>query len=119
MGRVARNHRQRRTQEALEAQARDAAVALQCGLKELGYVVAIAHDGPSALAKAATFKPEVGLLDIGLPVMDGYALAVALRAAHDIRLVAITGYGHERDRRRSRAAGIEAHLVNCHENVKR
>jgi CheY-like chemotaxis protein len=89
----------------------DAALALQGGLEALGHIVAIAHDGPSALAAAAIFKPQVGLLDIGLPVMDGYELAVALRAEHDIRLVAITGYGQERDRERSRDAGFDGHLV--------
>jgi signal transduction histidine kinase len=89
----------------------DAAAALQSGLEELGHVVAVAHDGPSALAKAASFGPQVGLLDIGLPVMDGYELAVALRAAHAIHLVAVTGYGQHRDRERSRDAGFEGHLV--------
>jgi CheY-like chemotaxis protein/two-component sensor histidine kinase len=89
----------------------DAAAALQSALEELGHTVAVAHDGPSALAKAATFKPQLGLLDIGLPIMDGYELAVALRAAQDIRLVAIMGYGQARDRRRSRTAGFEHHLV--------
>ena len=89
----------------------DAAAALQAGLEALGHIVAVAHDGPSALIEAARFKPEVGLLDIGLPVMDGYELAVALRAAHDIRLIAITGYGHERDRQRSRDAGFDSHML--------
>jgi signal transduction histidine kinase/ActR/RegA family two-component response regulator len=89
----------------------DAAAALQSGLEELGHVVAVAHDGPSALAAAATFRPQVGLLDIGLPVMDGYELAMALRAAHSIRLVAITGYGQPGDRERTRDAGFESHLV--------
>jgi signal transduction histidine kinase/ActR/RegA family two-component response regulator len=89
----------------------DVAAALAEILTVLGHTVAIAHDGPTALAKAATFKPQLGLLDIGLPVMDGYELAAALRAAHDLRLVAMTGYGQERDRERSREAGFDAHLV--------
>jgi len=89
----------------------DAATALKAGLEALGYVVAVAHDGPSALTEAAAFKPQIGLLDIGLPVMDGYELAAALRAVHDIRLIAITGYGQERDRERSREAGFDSHLV--------
>jgi signal transduction histidine kinase/ActR/RegA family two-component response regulator len=90
----------------------DAAFALKEGLEALGHVVEAAHDAPSALATAAAFKPEIALLDIGLPVMDGYELALALRSAHDdIRLVAITGYGQERDRERSREAGFESHLV--------
>jgi signal transduction histidine kinase len=90
---------------------RDAAASVQRGLEALGHIVATAHDGPSALAAAATFKPQVGFLDIGLPSMDGCQLAVALRAAHDIHLVAITGYGQLRDRQRSRDAGFEGHLV--------
>lgn len=89
----------------------DAALALQGALEELGHVVAVAHDGPSALAEAATFRPQVGLLDLGLPVMDGYELAVAMRAVRPVRLVAISGYGREHDRKRSDAAGFESHLV--------
>ena len=90
---------------------RDAALALESGFGALGHEVVVAHDGPSALAAAETFKPELGFLDIGLPGMDGYELAAALRAAHDIRLVAITGYGQDRDRQRSREVGFEDHLV--------
>jgi signal transduction histidine kinase len=89
----------------------DAALALQGVLEELGHVVAVAHDGPSALAEAEKFKPQVGLLDIGLPVMDGYELAAAMRALRPVRLVAISGYGQERDRQRSDAAGFASHLV--------
>jgi signal transduction histidine kinase len=89
----------------------DAALALQGALEELGHVVAIAHDGPSALAEAVAFKPHVGLLDIGLPVMNGYELATAMRALRPVRLVAISGYGREHDRQRSDAAGFESHLV--------
>jgi signal transduction histidine kinase/ActR/RegA family two-component response regulator len=89
----------------------DAAAALRSGLEELGHVVVVAHDGPSALAEAATFRPQIGLLDIGLPGMDGYELAIALGAAYAIHLVAITGYGQPRDRQRSRDAGFEGHLV--------
>ena len=90
---------------------RDAAIALERALEALGQVVAVAHDGPSALREATRFEPELALLDIGLPGMDGYGLAAELRAARDLRLVAITGYGQPRDRLRSRAAGFEEHLV--------
>jgi CheY-like chemotaxis protein len=90
---------------------RDAATALQRALQELGQIVVIAHDGPSALRQAAAFEPQIGFIDIGLPGMDGYALAGALRAAHDLHLLAITGYGQPRDRQRSLDAGFEAHLV--------
>jgi CheY-like chemotaxis protein len=93
----------------------DAVEMLKNALETLGYRVAVAHDGPSALKTAATFKPEIALLDIGLPVMDGYELAKHLRqlrgAPGDLRLVAVTGYGQEADRQRSAAAGFETHLV--------
>jgi CheY-like chemotaxis protein len=57
------------------------------------------------------FNPEVGVLDIGLPVMNGYELARHLQAQGEIRLVAVTGYGQQSDQERSRAAGFVAHLV--------
>ena len=90
---------------------RDAAIALKRVLEALGQVVAVAHDGPSALREATRFEPEIALLDIGLPGMDGYGLAAELRVTRDLRLVAITGYGQPRDRLRSREAGFEEHLV--------
>ena len=90
---------------------RDAALALQRGLESLGQIVTVAHDGPTALREARAFAPQVGLLDIGLPGMDGYELAAALRADHDVRLCAVSGYGEARDHLRSRAAGFEEHLV--------
>jgi signal transduction histidine kinase len=84
-------------------------------LRELGNNTETAHDGPSALRIATTFKPDVCLLDIGLPAMDGYELARRLRAsahlADGARLIALTGYGQEADRERSRSAGFDAHLV--------
>jgi signal transduction histidine kinase len=92
----------------------DAAATLKEVLEELGYTVETAHDGPSAINTAKAFQPEIGLLDIGLPVMDGYELAQRLRAmpgGAQMRLVAVTGYGQETDRQRSRAAGFDQHLV--------
>jgi signal transduction histidine kinase/CheY-like chemotaxis protein len=93
----------------------DAATSLADVLGELGYEVAAAHDGPSALRIVKAFKPDVCLLDIGLPVMDGYELAHHLRESHDLpegaRIIAITGYGQDADRRRSTEAGFNAHLV--------
>ncbi|MBL9023085.1 MAG: response regulator [Myxococcales bacterium] len=87
-------------------------------LEHLGLAVRVAHDGPQALRIAATFDPHVALVDIGLPVMDGYELAHQLRARQEaqggadrVRLVAVTGYGQESDRQRSREAGFDAHLV--------
>ena len=73
-----------------------------------------ALDGPSALRAAEAFHPAIALLDIGLPVMDGFELARRLRGSDafaGIKLVAITGYGQETDRARSREAGFDAHLV--------
>lgn len=83
-------------------------------LDSLGYEVRTAPDGPTALRIAAEFKPQIALLDIGLPVMDGYELARRLRATKGLdtlRLVAVTGYGQRKDAERSQAAGFEAHLV--------
>lgn len=92
----------------------DAAVMLKHALERLGYRVAVAHDGPSGLRAAEHFSPDVALLDIGLPVMDGYELAQRLQEKFDgkpLRLVAVTGYGQEADRERSVRAGFERHLV--------
>jgi PAS domain S-box-containing protein len=83
-------------------------------LKLLGHDVKIAHDGPSALESARGFQPEIVLLDIGLPGLDGYQVAMQLRRegyGRSARLIAITGYGHDEDRARSREAGFDYHLV--------
>jgi PAS domain S-box-containing protein len=83
-------------------------------LSAADYDVAVAHDGAEALRLAERFRPDIAVLDLGLPVMDGYELA---RRLHDgprgdhIRLVAVTGYGQPQDRARSEAAGFEEHLV--------
>jgi CheY-like chemotaxis protein len=93
---------------------RDAAELLASSLISMGHRVHVAHDGPSALVAAALFRPEVALLDIGLPLMDGYELASRLRdqsGGRDVRLIAITGYGQERDRATSKAAGFAEHVV--------
>ncbi len=92
----------------------DSAELLREMLQWVGHEVAIAHDGPSALALAERFVPEVALLDIGLPVMDGYELGRRLVAAPQgasCRLIALSGYGQDRDRAQSQASGFEAHLV--------
>jgi signal transduction histidine kinase len=91
----------------------DAAALLADALRAFGYDVAVAHDGPHALSLIETFKPEAAVLDIGLPVMDGYELArqMRTRGLTDCAFVALTGYGQEEDRARSLAAGFAAHLV--------
>ncbi|HVJ90710.1 MAG TPA: response regulator, partial [Labilithrix sp.] len=92
----------------------DGAEMLRDALALLGHDVRVAHDGPTALEVASRFEPRIALLDIGLPVMDGYELAAALRQRlrnGPLRLIAITGYGQEEDQRRSAAAGFELHLI--------
>ncbi len=90
----------------------DAVEILAEVLQGLGHEVAVAHDGPSALAQLGRFQPEVAVLDVGLPVMDGYELARRVRAVvADCRLIALTGYGQESDREHSAAAGFAVHLV--------
>ena len=93
----------------------DAATSLARLLSMLdGHSVQVAHDGPSALALAADFEPEVVILDIGMPGMDGYEVARRFRArpeSQQTRLLALSGWGQEKDRERSRAAGFEHHLV--------
>src|SRR5205085_9500727 len=83
-------------------------------LQAAGHETRLAYSGPAALEVAREFHPEVVLLDIGLPGMDGYTVAQELRADAALRpalLVAVTGYGQEDDRRRSRDAGFDRHLV--------
>jgi signal transduction histidine kinase/ActR/RegA family two-component response regulator len=92
----------------------DAAEMLAAVVESAGYDTQVAHDGPSALAVAATFQPDIALVDIGLPVMDGYELAGRLREAlpqKELRLMAVTGYGLETDRQRARRAGFDLHFV--------
>ncbi|MCU1382169.1 MAG: Chemotaxis protein methyltransferase CheR [Acidobacteria bacterium] len=93
---------------------RDAADLLAECLTAAGHRALVAYDGPDALELASRERPAVALLDIGLPVMDGYELAANLRALPGLDrlvLVAVTGYGQEQDRIRTRGAGFIAHLV--------
>ncbi len=92
----------------------DAAETLSALLEFSGYDVMLAHDGASALEKAAQWPVPLVLLDIGLPDMDGYAVAVAMRkmdGMQDATLIALTGWGSEQDRLRSRQAGFDLHLT--------
>jgi CheY-like chemotaxis protein len=92
----------------------DAAESLVTLLRLWGHEVAVAYDGPSALDLAAEFRPEVILLDIGMPDMDGYEVARRLRAQAAFattQIMALTGWGAEEDRVRSRAAGFTEHLT--------
>ncbi len=79
-----------------------------------GHDVRIAFDGPTGLDEAKNSRPDVVLLDIGLPGMDGYQLAAQLRrdeTVKDATLIAISGYGQEEDLRLAREAGFDHHLV--------
>ena len=93
----------------------DSAESLAILLQMQGHDVRMAYDGPSALAAAREHRPELVLLDIGLPAgMDGYELAQRLRPEAGLEsavIVAVTGYGQEEDRRRAEDAGFDGHLV--------
>jgi CheY-like chemotaxis protein len=92
----------------------DAANALSEALELMGHATCVVRDGPTALEMAEPFAPEIALVDIELPVMDGYELARRLREQRGgagLLLVAITGYGQERDRERALEAGFNVHLV--------
>ncbi len=92
----------------------DTAEMMKALLEMDGHQVCTAHSGPAALETAAAFHPDVILLDIGLPGLDGYQVAQRLRAdpaLRDVALIAASGYGQEGDRQRSREAGFDRHLV--------
>jgi PAS domain S-box-containing protein len=92
----------------------DAAETLGALLAMCGHEVALAHDGARALAQAGTFLPHVVFLDIGLPDLSGFEVAVGMRriaGVENAMLVALTGWGAEQDRQRSNDAGFDAHLT--------
>jgi len=92
----------------------DNTAALAMLLEQLGHEVEVAGDGEMALARAAQFRPDVILLDIGIPKLNGYDVCRQLRQhewGRRIRVIAQTGFGDEQDRRRSAEAGFDGHLV--------
>ena len=93
---------------------RDAADSLGLFLSFLGASVKVSYDGAAALELMEAFQPGIMLLDIGMPVMDGYEVARRARQlprGKDLLLIAMTGWGQEEDRRRSKEAGFDHHLT--------
>jgi signal transduction histidine kinase/ActR/RegA family two-component response regulator len=92
----------------------DAAEMLDMAAATLGHVTRVAHDGAAAVAIARQFVPDVIFLDIGLPVMNGYAVARAVRDLPELShvyIAAVTGWGQEEDRRKARDAGFDSHFT--------
>ena len=93
---------------------RDAATSLALLLRKRGHEVETAFGGNEAIAKAETWRPELMLLDLGMPEMNGFDVCRAIRQTtwgKDIQIVALTGWGQEQDRRNTHEAGFDAHLV--------
>ncbi|MEA3124522.1 MAG: two-component system, OmpR family, response regulator [Caballeronia sp.] len=92
----------------------DAAEAMSMLLETLGHEVRVMNDGPSALSMVDDFAPDVVILDIGLPGMDGFEVAREMRARAVTKtalLIALTGYGADSDKQKARDAGFDHHLV--------
>ncbi len=92
----------------------DAATSLSLMLESMGHETRTAQDGRDALAVAAGFRPELVLMDIGMPILNGYDACRQLREqpwGRDITIVACTGWGQEEDRQRSKDAGFDQHMV--------
>jgi CheY-like chemotaxis protein len=92
----------------------DSRITLRKLLEMQGHVVEDAGEGSSGVTKALAWKPDVALIDIGLPGLDGFEVARAVRSAAAgarLHLIALTGYGDPGDRRRALEAGFDAHLV--------
>jgi signal transduction histidine kinase len=111
-GRAAESPRTRGQRILVVDDNRDAAITLSLLLKASGHETAMAYNAQKAIELASTFKPQIALLDIGLPGMNGLELASLLRQANpDIFLVAVSGYGQAEDRARTKAAGFDEHFV--------
>ena len=92
----------------------DAAKVLCLLLQSIGVKVEAVHSGPAALAAIPDYQPNVILMDIGMPGMDGNEVARRIRqqpAFNDIKLIALTGWGQEKDRQRSKESGFDHHLT--------
>lgn len=92
----------------------DSALSLAMMLSIMGHETRTAHDGESAVATAESFLPEVVLLDIGLPKLNGYEVAQRIRESawgQSMFLIAVTGWGQDEDRQRSSEVGLNVHMV--------
>lgn len=92
----------------------DAATSMMMFVRMWGYDARAAHDGVSAVETARMYRPDVVLLDLGLPILDGYEVAARLHAnpmLADVSLIAVSGYGQESDRRLTTEAGFAYHFV--------
>ena len=92
----------------------DSALSLAMMLSIMGHDTRTAHDGESAVSTAETFLPDVVLLDIGLPKLNGYEVAQRIREASwgaSMYLIAVTGWGQDEDRQRSSEVGLNLHMV--------
>jgi signal transduction histidine kinase/ActR/RegA family two-component response regulator len=92
----------------------DAAEMLELAVSHLGHVTRLAHDGATAITAATQFGPDVIFLDVGLPVMNGYAVARTLREMPEfnhVHIAAVTGWGQEEDRQKAREAGCDSHFT--------
>lgn len=92
----------------------DSALSLAMMLSIMGHETRTAHDGESAVATAESFLPEVVLLDIGLPKLNGYEVAQRIREqawGASMFLIAVTGWGQDEDRQRSSEVGLNVHMV--------
>lgn len=92
----------------------DSALSLAMMLSIMGHETRTAHDGESAVTTAESFLPEVVLLDIGLPKLNGYEVAQRIREREwgaSMFLIAVTGWGQEEDRQRSSEVGLNVHMV--------
>jgi signal transduction histidine kinase/ActR/RegA family two-component response regulator len=92
----------------------DAAEMLELAVTHLGHATRLAHDGAAAITAATQFRPDVIFLDIGLPMMNGYAVARTLRGMPEfarVHIAAVTGWGQEEDRQKAREAGCDSHFT--------
>ncbi|MGH9591617.1 MAG: response regulator [Bryobacteraceae bacterium] len=92
----------------------DAAQTLGMLLELSGHEVHLAHDGEQAVIRACELRPDIALVDIGLPKLDGYGVARAVREqpwGEDVVLVALTGWAQDEDKRRAVEAGFNFHLA--------